>query len=267
MWYNKNMNNDEIINLIQRFCCMSENEMLTNILTEMYKIKKKIVMERTPDYIYIKGDLPVLLVAHIDTYFDMPAPQPQDFTAHNGMILRTKYDYNSHRNAGFDDRAGIAMIYYIIKHGYIPSILLCNQEEIGCWGAVEFIKNHTIKDCPFKFLIELDRSGEKDAVYYDCANESFKKFINDYGFEEASGSYTDIAVLAPMLQLAAVNLSVGYYKEHTEEELVCIPHWHSTAQKVCTILEDSTSTLLEPFPYSEETRLSCLLWNSPYYAY
>lgn len=265
MWYNKDMNNDEIMDLVKRFCCMNEDELIETISSEIYRQKRSINIEHDSNYTYIKGDLPVLLVAHFDTFFDMPLPSMQDFEVQGDYILRTKYAFDSKRNAGFDDRAGIAMIYYIIKHGYLPSVLLCNHEEIGCWGAIEFIKTHSIEDCSFKFLIELDRSGARDAVYYDCANFDFINFINEYGFTTSRGSYTDIAVLAPMLQLAAVNLSIGYWREHSEEEMFVANYWYDTARKVCKILEDASSAEVDVFPYSTESRLSWLLSSSHYY--
>lgn len=259
------MNNDEIMDLVKRFCCMTDNEIIDTIVSEIYNQNKSVKVEYNSNYTYIKGNLPVLLVAHIDTFFDMPLPSMKDFKIQNGFLLHTIYEEGSGRNAGFDDRAGIAMIYYVIQHGYFPSILLCNHEEIGGWGAIEFIKTHTINDCPFKFMIELDRGGANDAVFYDCDNFDFIRFISEYDFKTAKGSYTDIAVLAPMLQLAAVNLSVGYWREHSEEEMFVASYWYDTARKVCKILEDANSEEEDSFPYTTESRLSWLLSSSHYY--
>ena len=57
-------------------------------------------------------------------------------------------------------------------------------------------------------------------VYYGCDNPEFRDFVEELGFEEACGSFSDISVLAPYLKTAAVNLSTGYYNAHRTHEMI-----------------------------------------------
>ena len=77
------------------------------------------------------------------------------------------------------------------------------------------------------YIIEFDRKGNNDAVFYDCDNHDFTKFVESFGFEENYGSFSDISVIAPALGVAAVNLSSGYYNPHQTHEYVSLYDMHS----------------------------------------
>jgi hypothetical protein len=70
-------------------------------------------------------------------------------------------------------------------------------------------------------MVELDRKGVEDAVFYSCANEEFIKFVcNATGNIKAHGSFSDISTLMPASKLCGVNLSCGYFQAHTKNEYV-----------------------------------------------
>ena len=102
--------------------------------------------------------------------------------------------------------------------------------------------------------------GMDDAVYYECDNEEFEKFVTDHGFKTEWGSYSDIAVLAPVWKVAAVNVSVGYQEEHSQVERLFVDALFDTIDKVQHMLHDSAN--IEPFKYVERS------WNyaSGYYS-
>ena len=73
---------------------------------------------------------------------------------------------------GADDRAGVFAIIQIIKKGLRPHIIFTTDEESGAWGATALSK----EQCPFedlRYVIELDRRGSNDCVFYDCENLEF----------------------------------------------------------------------------------------------
>jgi hypothetical protein len=102
-----------------------------------------------------------------------------------------------------------------------------------------------------KFIIELDRRGTNDCVFYDCANEKFVEYISSFGFTEAFGTFSDICEICPVWGVAGVNLSVGYQNEHSYGELLYIEPWFDTIEKVKKILQDSNAPRFEyiPAPY------------------
>jgi hypothetical protein len=89
----------------------------------------------------------------------------------------------SPQGLGSDDRAGIFAILQIVQSGLRPSIILTTDEERGGLGAQKLAK----RECPIPFLrymIQLDRHGNNDCVFYDRFCPSFIEHIESFGFLE-----------------------------------------------------------------------------------
>ena len=191
--------------------------------------------------------IPILLTAHMDTVHKTAVKQVE-IERHEGTTIIT-----SPQGIGGDDRCGVYMISKLLDCGYKPYVLFCEDEEIGSVGANKFTKKTWYVDLlePVLYLIELDRRNATDAVFYDCGNEEFKKYILDVtGYKEAEGSFSDICVLSGACQKASVNLSCGYYKEHTLEHWVVWEEMKDTINAVEKLLCDAKS-VEEPFSYDE----------------
>ena len=160
-------------------------------------------------FLYAPGEIPVLLVAHLDTVHYEP-PSIICYSKDGRYMM-------SPQGIGGDDRAGVYMILQILKQVNCH-VLFCEDEESGGHGAKAFTKSGIKMDV--NYIVELDRKGDNDAVYYGCDNWEFREFIHDFGFQEAVGSFSDISILAPHLKTAAVNLSTGYYNAHRNHELI-----------------------------------------------
>jgi len=163
-----------------------------------------------------------MLVAHIDTVFSRK-PKPED-------IIRNKYQWYTSFGIGGDDRCGVLMNLWIIaehvkNHGSRPAVLFTDLEETGCVGALEFARwierpeNSDKWDTP-AHMIEFDRRGCSEAVYYDCANEAFTRWVEGFGWETKSGSTSDIVHIAEPMGCAAVNISACYTNQHTVSEKI-----------------------------------------------
>ena len=195
-------------------------------------------------YIYAKGDIPVLLTAHMDTVHKETI---KDF--YEDIDEKGNHIISSPQGIGGDDRCGIYMILQLIKE-FKPYVLFCEDEETGGIGSSKFCKTEFINELSdLRFLIELDRANGNDAVFYDCENPDFTKFIEDTtGFKKAYGSFSDISNLAPACKVAAVNLSCGYYHAHTLKEEVVVEDMFKTMEAVKKLL----TTESEQFEYIEE---------------
>ena len=197
---------------------------LSNILNHYYD---RVIT--THDYIYALGDIPVGLVAHLDT-------------VHKRVVQNLYHDEKekvlwSPEGLGADDRAGVFAILKIIEKGYRPSILLCTKEESGGLGATKLVQDHPTPKIKTNFLIELDRQGIDDSVYYNFDNEKFENYINSYEFQTQWGTFSDISIISPAWRLPAVNLSIGYIDEHSLAEILYYPAMYDTIRKVIKILE------------------------------
>ena len=189
-------------------CMMTQKEVKGYMHEYLTSNAYKVINE--DGYLYTKGDVPVLLMAHMDTVHKETC---RDIINENGKIY-------SPQGIGGDDRCGIFMIMNIVKELHC-SVLLCEDEEMGMIGARKFTRSDYVNDVDVNYIIEFDRKGVNDAVFYSCDNKEFTDFVCDNtGFKESYGSFSDISTVAPALKTAAVNLSCGYYNAHTTQEYV-----------------------------------------------
>ena len=211
---------------------------LAHIMKKYYK-KKDLTI--TKDYILAKGTIPIALAAHMDTVWETSNGHQVFYDQRKNIMVNL-------RGGGFDDKAGIFMILKILESGLRPHVIFCADEEIGSKGAdvlIEKIPKHPFEDC--RFIIQLDRRGTKDCVFYDCDNEKFVDYVEQFGFEEAYGSFTDICTLCPAWGMAGVNLSIGYDREHTADEVLYVGVMLDNLDKVITILTQEVDSI----PYFE----------------
>lgn len=219
--------NEREYGLLERIVSLSQEELRKTLAQYLKGKYKNVIVEK--EYIVAIGDIPVALVAHMDTVF---YNQPSEIYYDQRKAIMWSPD-----GLGADDRAGIFAILQIIADGYRPHIILTTDEERGGLGAQALAK----KKCPIEFLrfmIQLDRKGSNDCVFYECLNPEFIKFIEHFGFAEAVGSFSDISFLMPAWKICGVNLSIGYKDEHTIAETLNV-HWmFKTISKVKDILEE-----------------------------
>lgn len=210
---------------------LNEEYLQDFLYNKLKKYYNKIIYNKK--YMIAAGEGPCCLLAHMDTVFKMPPT----FFFHD----QEQHILWSPQGMGADDRAGIYAILEVLEQGFRPSIIFTTGEETGGIGAKQIIEDYpNIKTIipNLKFLIQLDRRGSQDSVFYDCDNPEFEEWINQYGFVTAQGTYTDISIIAPVWGVAAVNLSVGYLWEHQEIEILSYEHTACTIDKVIHILED-----------------------------
>lgn len=200
---------------------------LTSVLKEYYETENVIVGPEN-QYVMAKGDIPVMLVAHLDTVFKIP---PYNFFWDRDKNVI----FADGTGLGADDRAGVFGILYILNHTKMrPSVLFTRGEETGGRGAKLAAKTLSPS---VKYLVELDRQGHRECVFYDCGNREFERYVNSFGFHTEWGSFSDISILCPEWKVAGVNLSIGYYHEHTYGEILFADEMMDTVKRVITMLK------------------------------
>lgn len=226
---------------------MDEVELKEYVIDELYDREYKPVV--ADGFVYAKGDIPILLVAHLDTVHKT--------IAENIFYDKEKDVLWSPEGIGGDDRCGVWTILEIMKK-YKPHVLFTEDEEKGGLGVKE--ATEILKTPNVRFIIEIDRRGSEDCVFYYCDNKEFKKYIEGFGFKTAIGTYTDIVDLSDAWDIASVNLSSGYYKEHTLQEYVKIKETIATRDKIIQILEDKENK--EYFKYEKKTYYFATNYNA-----
>lgn len=228
---------NEDYKLFEQLVSLTQKELHKSM--SKYLKSKYSQVKITKDYIVAVGDIPIALVAHMDTVYKTPVKNLY-YDTKKGIMW-------SPDGLGADDRAGVFAILKIIQSGLRPSVIFTTDEEKGGIGAAVLAE----EDCPIpnlKYLIQLDRRGVNDCVFYDCYNPEFTSYVESFGFIERWGSFSDISFLCPEWNLCGVNLSVGYEDEHSISETLCVPALLDTIGKVKKML---TAADIPTFEYKE----------------
>lgn len=240
--------NEKDYRLFEQLVSLTEMELLKSM--SMYLKNKYDNVITTKDYIIAIGELPIALVAHMDTVFKVPVSDLY-YDRKKGVLW-------SPQGLGADDRAGVFAIIKILQAGFRPTIILTTGEESGGIGACAITTKYP--DCPvngLKYMIQLDRHGTNDCVFYDCYCPEFVDYVESFGFCERWGSFTDISFLMPAWSIVGVNLSVGYEDEHSTTEILNVAPLLDTISKVKKMLSEKD---IPDFKYDEDIRYSAGNW-------
>jgi putative aminopeptidase FrvX len=186
----------------------------------------------------------MLLAAHLDV--------KGDFSSSDQLIERNNIVSSEKGILGADDRAGVSMILNLLKevgdYREVPPLkfIFTVGEEEGQYGA-ESIDPDFFEDVSFG--ISLDRKNCKDIVYKSNSKEysnlefaervarvSSRIFSEENAFVPCQGGISDLRVWSEKDTRPCVNLSVGYFDEHTDEERLDLTCWDRTHQLVAELI-------------------------------
>ena len=182
----------------------------------------------------------VVLIAHAVTVYDYCYRKSDFFHSiveENG-ILKAVDENGSPQLSGADNRAGVAMLWLLKDSGH--SLLLVDGEEASRTGSKWLMKEN--KDIAerlnknHRFMIQLDRCNASEYKCYNVGSAPFRAYIEaQTGFSEPDyGSLTDICSLCK--SICGVNLSIGYYYQHSVYEYLKVDEWMRTLTLVRKIL-------------------------------
>lgn len=218
--------------------------MAEHTLMSCLKATKSELIATLEDFADMKGEMwwykksqkdhGVTLVAHIDTVWDSSAKKWEfDQVTHtsrevtvNEIRRRIYFDKKegviwSPDGLGADDRAGVFALFYIwerLPEELRPNLLFTDLEEKGGQGARAVCKENMNELQKATAFVQFDRKNHQDAVFYNDEPKIFREYVCSFGFKEANGSFSDVSVIGKETQTCAVNLSCGYYDQHTKGE-------------------------------------------------
>ena len=256
---------------VHRFLPLTESdrERLRDTLAHFLESSEDEVIEQfgtlehsftsTGKYVYVPGTREdrVLLVAHADVAREMPVRVVEwdaddvctldssqcvrgGYTAKRWNKETKKCDkeewYDQEGCLGADDRAGCTALWLLRDLGH--SLLITRGEERGCIGARAAAKELKEELALHQFALEIDRRGRQEYVTYGCQTDAFIQWIEGFfvGYDHALGSYSDVAAIAPVAHICAINLAAGFMHEHTEGEFLHLDSWYETVLKVRELL-------------------------------
>ncbi len=221
------------MHLLKQLLQINENQVFDLILSIVKKHYINQVYYRRNHYIFAKGEKDICLISHTDTLRDERSPIE---IIDNNNIIRAEDDI-----LGEDDRTGVSMMLELINEENKPSLLFCNGKERNYTGVRKFIEDfYYFPDKKVSLFIELDRRGENDAVTYNEISKLFLeeyKFYEKFGFRSTSGSKSDIYYLTDFYNIPSVNLSAGFFNEHSSDEYIDLKIYRKIKEKMKSILE------------------------------
>ena len=221
-----------------------------NLFSQLKKLYEGNTVACEGKFLLVKGEAPVLLVAHLDTVH-RERVKTICFSEDGNILM-------SPEGIGGDDRCGVyGLVRTWEQSGKKPWLLFTCDEEKGAGGAKAFVQWYGAKKLPMeleniKCIVELDRKGKQDAVYYDCYNQEFEDYISSKGFQTDYGTFSDIALIAPAMGMAAVNLSAGYYNPHSQHEYINRSQLEAVIEKVGEIVEEASGENFPRYEYLEQ---------------
>jgi hypothetical protein len=198
--------------------------------------------------IYVmKGEAEIYptIVAHMDTVHDI-VPNANYQVRSNGRVMwamdpETKTD----TGVGGDDKVGVFIALSMLRDLPACKAAFFVDEEIGCIGSAKaqmtFFENSA-------FVLECDRRGNADFVDRIGGTEMYgtefaaaiKPTLAQFGYKPTSGGMTDVLELKELgLDVAAANMSCGYFMPHTRWEtvgLLDVQRCYDLVVTLCTTL-------------------------------
>lgn len=163
------------------------------------------------------------VVAHMDTVHSFTSAR--ELVIKNNIITARYIKSGLQCGLNADDCNGILVALQLLEA--LPNLKVCftTKEEIGGIGAEEAANNIEFF-LDVRYLIQADRRGNDDLITHtngiDSASEKFiddiQPLLEKYGYSEGIGTFTDVGILADELLISGVNVSCGYYNEHTYRE-------------------------------------------------
>jgi len=171
------------------------------------------------------------LVAHIDHVYEERGWDKRP------ILYNEEYIWSPLGIAG-DDRAGVYAVMKLFECLNVNA-LFTDQEEKGGIGAWEACECKQLQKTPY--FIEIDRRGERQAVFYNCEEVDIPEFVEviERYFQIAQGTFSDISILGRHFKIASVNLSAGFYNEHQKSaEYIYIPALQYTIETIPKLISE-----------------------------
>ena len=166
---------------------------------------------------------PVMLSAHLDKV-DTNG-RAVHFFKDDKECIRGYNERWEQTSLGADDKNGVWLILKLLEEGYDFDFIISQGEEVGGSNGIKTLEK-SIEKSLAEYCIVLDRKGAGDVLESGAGTTycktlawnlcNFAELSGFAGFEVTSGSVSDTQTICKHME--SVNMSVAYYKPHTEHE-------------------------------------------------
>lgn len=204
------------------------------------------------------GESTCMFTSHLDTATSAKTDVNHVF---EGNIIKT----DGASILGADDKAGVTIMFYMIKNKVPGLYYFFLGEEVGCVGSKKLsTKLNTTKEYPFDKInkvISFDRRGYDSVITYQassrCCSDEFAQALADdlnkcgvaFNYKpDPTGIYTDSAQFTRIYP-ECTNISVGYRSEHTFSESQDIDHLEELGKACLNVEWEKLPVTRDPSKY------------------
>lgn len=203
--------------------------------------------DRHGNYIVEVGQSRTVFTSHLDTVSRAYSPVSHVF---DGDTVRT----DGTTTLGADDKAGVAIMLWMIKNRVPGVYYFFVGEEVGCVGSGRAASAASDFRGKYDRMISFDRRGTDSVIthqsYSRSCSDAFARALAaglnsacaGFGFApDDTGIYTDSAEFTDIIP-ECTNISVGYYKEHSHAEHQDLAHLRRLADACLLVCWDALPT-------------------------
>ena len=213
----------------------TEDKFVEHIFSKLVP-KNKLNKDKNGNYFVKIGKSNTIFASHLDT---VSKEYIQVTHVIDGNIIKT----DGKTTLGADDKAGVAIMLWMIVNNVPGLYYFFIGEEVGCIGSGLASKDLNFKN--YNKIISFDRYGTNSVITHQSSQRSTSDIfadalcdeLNTHGFifeKDSGGVYTDSAEFMGIIP-ECTNISVGYYKQHTFQEYQDIDFLSNLAS-VCLIV-------------------------------
>lgn len=224
-------------------------EDLVKELIESKLFPSDIQKDRFGNYFYKIGESRTVFTSHLDTAC-------KDSTSVIHVIKNNIIRTDGKTILGADDKAGVSIMLYMMKHNIPGVYYFFIGEEVGCVGSRQAATIASDFRGKYDRMISFDRRSTDSVITYQsstrCCSDEFANNLaselNKSGLKykkDDTGVYTDSAEFVDIIS-ECTNLSVGYYGEHTVNESQDISHLEKLADACLKVNWENLVTKRDP---------------------
>jgi len=244
------------VKLTSMTCPYGYEDQLVKEMTTRGLFPKEMSRDVHGNYFVLVGESRTIFASHLDTVSKSRTNVKHVF---EGDMIKT----DGTTTLGADDKAGVAIMLWMIKNEIPGMYYFFMGEEVGCIGSGKAASSVLEFKGRYDRIISFDRRGTGSVITHQswsrCCSDSFGEALaselNKSGMsykKDDGGVYTDSAEFVDIIP-ECTNISVGYYKEHTFDESQDINHLCLLADVCCLVDWESLPTERNPKIYEAKS--------------
>ncbi len=238
---------------------------MERIFKEKYILPLEGAYLDAADNVIVKvGESRVLWSCHTDT---VHREEGRTKLVYANSILSLSDKEEKANCLGADCSVGVWIMRQMILRG-VPGLYVFHAgEEVGGIGSSHIANNTPELLDDIDFAIAFDRRGETSIVTHQwggrCASEAFANSFAaqfDLGFtSDAGGTFTDTANYTHLVSECS-NISVGYYNQHSKDEILDVGFAATLLEQICKIDESKLVASRDPTAKASSSRFGYEDW-------